>query len=197
MLQVTVSCDRVGAVHLANKMGWSRQRMFLTLRRAVHKTGRWCFTRVVRHLSSSTGIQQKKIRQRYVRLSLPKEHFPVAKVKIMDKGTPLMELHPRKTPTGISYRVGGRIEHRAGAFKQTMPKTGKTSIFKRRGKPRLPISLQIKSAIIENMEQKIDEVQVDTRRRLAMEIDRQVDVMLRQVRLGQRMRRRGEIGLTR
>lgn len=187
MLQVKVSCDRIGSVALANKMGWSRQRMFLVLRRAVHKTGRWVYTRVVRHISADTGIQQKKVRMRFVRLSLPKEHFPVAKIKIMDKGTPVIELHPKKTPTGIQYREGDNYTTIEGAFKQTLPR-GHVGIFKRGGPPRLPIFEKYKSVVIEEMTKRINDVRVDARGRLLMEVDRQMDVMLKRMALGKSMR---------
>jgi len=195
MLQVKVSSNVDEVNRLAASFAWSRQRIYLVLRRAVNKTGRYVYTRVVRHISADTGIQQKKVKARFVRLSLPKEHFPVAKIKIMDKGTPLIELHPKKTPTGILFRSGGGTEERVGAFKATMPR-GHVGIFMRKGSPRLPIKEQYKSVVIEEMSKRIDEVRVDAGGRLMLEIRRQIDVMLNTMRRGGKMRRAEEVGQT-
>jgi hypothetical protein len=195
MIQVLIKHEGVDQVNALISRGWSRQRVYLALRRAVHKTGRYVYTRVVRQISTGTGIQQKKVRARFVRLSLPKEHRPIARVKIMDKGTPLIELKPKQTATGVTFQSGSGREERVSAFKATMP-GGHKGVFMRRGPPRLPIREQYKSVVIKEMQKHIDAVRVDAGARLKLETQRQIDLMIASMRRGGRMRRKSEIGLT-
>jgi hypothetical protein len=195
MMQVLIKYEGVEQVNDLITRGWSRQRCYLAMRRAVHKTGRYIYTRVVRQISAGTGIQQKKVRARFVKLSLPKEHKPIARIRITEKGTPLIELKPKQTSTGVTFQSGSGREERVSAFKAKMP-GGHIGIFRRVGPPRLPIREQYQSVVIEEMQKHIEAVRVDATARLKLETQRQIDLMISSMRRGGRMRSRSEVGQT-
>lgn len=103
--------------------------------RAINKTAKWLKTRTINGLSKQTGIQQKLIRKRLQILKAGRKTLK-AMLKSNNQYIPARELGGlRQTAKGAK---AGKFFYEGG-FVSTMPSTGQTSIFKRKGKSRLPI----------------------------------------------------------
>ena len=182
MIQVQVRASPQDVGRITAAFGTASRQQPLVLKRAVAKTARWVHTRVIRQASSATGLRQRTIKSRFVRLTLNRGGEPAALIKVMDKPIRLSELHPRQTETGVSYKVGGAGQERVHAFRAVMP-TGHLGVFLRRGRKRLPIETQYEFAVGRLMAERMEEIEEAGRGRLSLEIGRQTDLLLKQLRL--------------
>lgn len=130
----------------------TEKQVTLAAMRALNKTARWLRTQAVREISAQQQIPQKLIRER---LNILKANRRDLKAFIHTKlsSIPANKLgRLRQTPTGAR---AGKLMF-TGAFVATMP-SGKRSVFKRKGRARLPIQeikLSIRptaTAVIENI----------------------------------------------
>ena len=181
MLELNIQPDPVDLARTTALLGATSKSVPVVLRRSVTRTIRWVHTRVVRAVSAATGIQQKRVRRKYTAMWIKRGDPPAAGIKIMDKPTPLIQLHPVRTERGIMFRKGGGQELRAGAFKATMPR-GHVGIFKRRGRSRLPIGEQYENVVIPTAQTRINELRSEAADRLKLELTRNTDYMVRRMK---------------
>jgi hypothetical protein len=94
-------------------------------------------TDVRRGLAADSGLTQAVVRQSMseVRATVSR---PEARLTVTGRRIPLIDFRARQTRTGVSYRLPGGRNTVPGGFIQTM-RSGHRGVFKRRGRPRLPI----------------------------------------------------------
>ena len=103
--------------------------------RALNKTARWLKTQTIRHISGETGLTQKLIRKRMHMLHANRRNLR-AMLTSCNQHIPASELG-RMRESGKGARAGKFYFE--GGFVGHMPSTGKTSIYRRKQKARLPI----------------------------------------------------------
>jgi len=109
--------------------------------RALNKTARSARTQAVRGVAKEIRLKQKDVRPMIPVIPATSKHL---EAKLVARGRPisLMRLGARQTKQGVVYRgPGGRVLIRS-AFIATMPRARRPGVFKRKGKPRLPIQKQ-------------------------------------------------------
>lgn len=100
--------------------------------------------RTARALRDETGIKVSVLKK-YVRQHKSNPITQAGKVTVHGKRIPIYQATGGKatqTASGVTYKLGKQTHHIKSAFIQTMPKTGRRSIFKRVDKRRLPINEQ-------------------------------------------------------
>ncbi len=109
--------------------------------RALNRTARSARTQAVRDVAKEIRLPQKSVRPMMPVIPATARHL---EAKLVARGRPisLMRLGARQTKLGVIYRgPGGPVLIRS-AFIATMPRGRRPGVFKRRGKPRLPIEKQ-------------------------------------------------------
>lgn len=106
--------------------------------RSVNKTAKQVQSVAVKLIAKDVGITQKNVRKSMV-FKRATSGSQRSVITAMGKRIPLMAMKARQVRRGITYRgQGGKRKSVEGAFITTMPK-GHRSVFKRKGKARLPI----------------------------------------------------------
>lgn len=143
--------------------------------RAINKVAKSTRTQVVRQISKETGLPQKDIRQRNVRLRSASYRSLIARLRLFAKAIPIVRLKARQVKSGVTYRLGSvrhQIEH---AFIATMP-SGHRGVYLRAGKSRLPIRQQYGPNPLDSINP--DKLEAKAATDINTELDRQIRVIL-------------------
>jgi hypothetical protein len=103
----------------------------------LNRTASWLRTRDARAVAHQIGSKVGQARRQIQIEKATRAHW-LARVLILDAVIPLIHLKPRQTARGVRYRLGEKVHTRRFAFMATMP-SGHRGVFKRGGRPRLPI----------------------------------------------------------
>jgi hypothetical protein len=104
--------------------------MPMALSRALNKVAKPVESLIVKDAAKQTGMTQKVIRRKNIRLRRASWRNLTAEVRIFGRGIPVMMLKARQTRKGVTYKgPNGRVLI-PGAFIATMP-SGKQDVFKR------------------------------------------------------------------
>ena len=126
MIRVDIKGDINDVVR---KIGDAPRKMEPSIVSALNRTMSQVNTRFRRDISSHLGIPQKHIKGRLKQIKATYSRL-YATLIALTAGIPYIRLKR------------SAWNHIDGAFVQTMPKSGHKGVFKRRGKPRLPIDEQ-------------------------------------------------------
>jgi len=129
------------------KHGWPK-----AASRALNKTAVTVRSRLVKAISSQTGVKQKVVRARtwVKKATYRKLH---SRVSLGGLHIALMNLGARKTRKGVTYRLGqGRRQLAGGAFIASMPGGYHIGVFRRLGPERLPIQELFGPAVMDLFE---------------------------------------------
>lgn len=177
--EITVQMDpaqrrRVEAALAAIPHGLTR-----VLTRAVNRVATSQRSKIVKHLSSVTGLQQKILRRRNVFLRRASFQKPSATIAVRGGRIPLRDLQPRQTKGGVSWKDGKGRGMEWGAF---IVESLGGHVFERVSPRRLPIRKLFSSSLASAFEKDgyPAAVQRDTAEQLAREVDTQTTVLLRQ-----------------
>jgi hypothetical protein len=112
------------------------------IRRALNRTARSARTQAVRAVSREIRLPQKDVRPMLPVIPATARHL---EAKLVAQGRPisLMRLGARQTRLGVVYRGPSGSVMLRSAFIATMPRARRPSVWKRAGKPRLPIEKQL------------------------------------------------------
>jgi len=137
-VELTVSLE-TGALKRALKaLG---QKAPQAIMRAINRTARSARTQAVRAVSKEIRLKQRDVRPMLPVIPATSRHL---EAKLVARGRPIsvMRLGARQTKAGVVYRGPGGMVLIRSAFIATMPRARRPAVFKRRGKPRLPIDKQ-------------------------------------------------------
>lgn len=151
--------------------------------RAINKTAVSARTKIVRRIARETSLKQKIIR-RAVTLRRASYRVWQAVVGIRGKPMPLVWFHARQTKAGVTYKLrkGEPRKTALHAFLARMP-SGWFGVFRRKGRPRLPIEQLFGPSVREifaGAPGLVEETVRETGEKLHAELDVQVALLLRQ-----------------
>ena len=114
--------------------------------RALNRTAASARTQAVRAVAKEIRLPQKEVRPSMPIIRATTKHL---EAKLVARGRPisLMRLGARQTRLGVVYRGPAGLVLIPSAFIATMPRARRPSVWKRRGKPRLPITKQFGPSI--------------------------------------------------
>jgi hypothetical protein len=185
MIQIDITPNRSQLARLEKDLAGIKNGLPKAITRAVNKTATNARRQLVTQLASAAGEYQKNIRSN-IELIRATWKTLTARIRLWRLFTAdrVMDRNPRKTSTGIQYQLKVKNKFAGwvqipGAFFATMP-TGLHSVFKRRGRKRLPIDEQRTESWLEAARRigLLDRIRVDSRQRLMMEMDRQAKLLL-------------------
>lgn len=139
MTELKVSLDTAELERALKALGAKAPQAIM---RAINRTARSARTQAVRALSKEIRLPQRDVRPMLPVIPATNRFL---EAKLVARGRPisLMRLGARQTRLGVVYRgPRGSVLIRS-AFIATMPRARRPSVFKRRGKPRLPIDKQL------------------------------------------------------
>lgn len=152
--------------------------------RSINKTLQSAKTQAVRAFNKKIGVKQKDYRKKII---LDRASYTRwwGKLKFYGgKRIPLINFSTRQIKGGVSYKIekDGSRKTAAGAFIQTMPKSGQDGVFKRLGVARLPIIELFGpsiGSIFRNAPETIKGLEADAAKNLIKNIDYQIEVLLK------------------
>ena len=147
--------------------------------RAVNRTARTARTQAVRAVAKEIRLPQKDVRPMLPVIPATPRFL---EAKLLARGRPisLMRLGARQTKQGVVYRgPGGPILIRS-AFIATMPRAKRPSVWKRGGKPRLPIIKQVGPSVPRLVLEKgiFEAVRATAQETLAKNLAHEIDYLL-------------------
>jgi len=149
--------------------------------RAINRTAGPAKTQIVREMAATLQLKAKTIREK-VDLKKATRSRWVAEIGINRKRIPLREFSARQTKRGVSYKIQktGARQKIQSAFIAKMP-GGHEGVYKRKGPARLPI-MQLRGPSLgeafKGARALVRRVTKDSRKNLAMQIDKQVKYIL-------------------
>ena len=155
--------------------------------RGINRTAGPALTQIIREMAASLNLKSKAIREK-VDLKKATRSRWTATIKLSGRRIALKEFGARQTRRGVSYKIqkSGAKQQIESAFIATMS-SGHTGVFKRKGKSRLPVQ-ELRGPSLgrafEGAESLVRRVTEDTRKNLAMQIDKQVKYILEKRRSG-------------
>lgn len=167
--------------------------------RSINRVAGQAQSRAVKALASATGMRQKDLRHKKIRLLKASWRKWRARIFFDGSGIPLRQLSPRQTAEGVTYRLAGKRQLMQSAFIATMPdnhrgvfirapknKTRTTEIIQHGGRiervGRLPI-FEPRSPSIQQMADRLglfDTIEDFAAAELARQLDVQAGVLLTQ-----------------
>lgn len=177
MIRVSATIDKRQLENAAQTLKGVRNGVKRAAVRAINKVARSARTEVVRKISRETGLRQRDIRKRNVRLLRARYDRLSALLILTGRAIKLIRYRARQTRRGVTYRSGEGRKLLPSAFIATMP-SGHEGVFKRRGKERLPIDEQYGSNPLDAVD--VDALESKVDRDLSKEFDRQVDLLIEQ-----------------
>lgn len=184
MFTIKINDGEVKALERALKdMGRTLPRI---MTRALNKTAAPARTEITRGLAKRTGM---KIGRTKESVKLKKATFSNlrAAISLSTGRIPLIDLRARETKRGVTYRstkTGGR-ETISDAFLTRVGSTEHKGIFKRKGRPRLPI-VELRGPSLAVLYEDLDELQRSVQRkasdRLSKNIAAQIQLILNRKR---------------
>lgn len=136
MAQVNLQLDTKDWDRLIRRV---RDRAPVAVARAVNKSATSARTALVRAVAKDVGLTQKTIRPQIVLGAARPGRNPAATLRVPTKRIPLIKFGAKQFSYGVRARLKGGAQKYPGAFVATM-RSGHTGVFRRRGKPRLPIA---------------------------------------------------------
>lgn len=103
----------------------------IVLSRAINKVAKPAESLLVKDAAKQTGISQKLIRQKNIRLRRASYRILSASIKVFGRGIPVIKLKARQTRKGVTFKGPNGRELIPGAFIAKMP-SGHEGVFKRR-----------------------------------------------------------------
>jgi hypothetical protein len=130
MLRLQVTVDERQRRAIEQALAEIPRGMPMALSRALNKVAKPVESLIVKDAAKQTGMTQKVIRKKNIRLRRASYRNLTAEVRIFGRGIPVMMLKARQTRKGVTYKgPNGRVLI-PGAFIATMP-SGKVDVFKR------------------------------------------------------------------
>lgn len=175
-VEITIQQDRLRQI--GRMLDGVRNGLPKVVTRSINRTATQARGIAVRELAAVTGMKQKDLRREGVRLL--RASWAKWRARLFFDGDSyslgLEWYQSVQTAEGVQYRVGSKTFVERGAFLATM-RSGHRGVWRREGKPRLPIYELFEDSIAAQAERSGILARVQSR--AGIELERQLDIQVK------------------